>query len=53
MRGVCVSFQNKAISGYMRSTHKMVLSITSIIQFILVSLSISNKEINEFILYLA
>jgi hypothetical protein len=36
---------------YTRNIHKMVLSIASIIQLILVSLSISNKRINGFMLY--
>jgi hypothetical protein len=36
---------------YTRNIHKIVLSMASIIQLILVSLFISNKGINEFILY--
>jgi amino acid permease len=47
------SRKRKAISEYITSIYKIVLSIVFIIQLILVSLSISNKRINELILYLA
>jgi hypothetical protein len=36
---------------YAKKNHKMVLSIESIIQLTLASLSVSNKKINGFTLY--